>query len=61
MESIGPQRSEIQESAKNFENASAGPSRATNSFAPSRQDVAQKRERKNAVTLKTERPTRESL
>jgi hypothetical protein len=29
-----------QESGKNFDNASAGASRATNSFAPSGQDVA---------------------
>jgi hypothetical protein len=47
MESIGLQRSEIQESGKNFDSASAGTSNATNPFTSSGQDVAADRKRKN--------------
>jgi hypothetical protein len=53
--------SRSQGSGKNFDDASAGASRATNIFTPSGQDVAGKRERKNAVTLKIEGTTRECL
>jgi len=50
-----------QESGKNFDDGSAGASRAKNSFTHSGQDVTWKRERINAVTLKIDRVKRECL